>query len=78
MAPTPRTETYVAMRLFVDNWRWAGVPFYVRAGKRLPKKVTEIAIRFKPTPHTPFAGDGTKGSSPTTWSSASSRRRACR
>jgi glucose-6-phosphate 1-dehydrogenase len=58
------TETYVAMRLFVDNWRWAGVPFYVRAGKRLPKKVTEIAIRFKPTPHTPFAGNGTQGSEP--------------
>jgi glucose-6-phosphate 1-dehydrogenase len=40
----------------VDNWRWAGVPFYIRSGKRLPKKSTEIAIQFKQTPHTPFVG----------------------
>lgn len=43
-------ETYVAMRLFVDNWRWAGVPFYIRAGKRLLRRTTEIAITFKQTP----------------------------
>ncbi|ABG03032.1 glucose-6-phosphate 1-dehydrogenase [Rubrobacter xylanophilus DSM 9941] len=55
VAPDSATETYAALKLYVDNWRWAGVPFYVRTGKRLPKKVTEIAIRFKPTPHTPFA-----------------------
>jgi glucose-6-phosphate 1-dehydrogenase len=45
------TETYVALKLEVDNWRWAGVPFYIRSGKRLPKRVTEIAIQFKKTPH---------------------------
>ena len=44
------TETYVALRLHVDNWRWAGVPFFVRVGKRLPKSGTEIAIQFRGTP----------------------------
>lgn len=44
------TETFVAARFFVDNWRWSGVPFYLRHGKRLPKRVTEIAIQFKPAP----------------------------
>ena len=44
------TETYVAARFFVDNWRWSGVPFYLRHGKRLPKRDTEIAIHFKPAP----------------------------
>jgi glucose-6-phosphate 1-dehydrogenase len=43
-------ETYVAMQLYIDNWRWAGVPFYLRAGKRLPKRATEIAINFKEAP----------------------------
>ncbi len=46
-----RTETYVAAELFVDNWRWAGVPFYLRAGKRMTKRVTEIALRFREVPH---------------------------
>ena len=45
------TETYVAMKLHVDNWRWAGVPFYLRTGKHLPKRTTEIAIQFKRVPH---------------------------
>lgn len=45
------TETYVAMKFYIDNWRWAGVPFYIRTGKRLPTRVTEIVIEFKPTPH---------------------------
>jgi glucose-6-phosphate 1-dehydrogenase len=49
-----RTETYVAMQLFVDNWRWAGVPFYLRAGKRMTKRVTEIALRFREVPHRLF------------------------
>ncbi len=49
-----KTETYVAMKLFIDNWRWGGVPFYIRTGKRLPMKVTEIVIHFKPSPHTLF------------------------
>lgn len=48
--PTSYVETYVALQLFIDNWRWAQVPFYLRAGKRLPKRVTEIAITFKKTP----------------------------
>jgi glucose-6-phosphate 1-dehydrogenase len=48
------TETYVAMRLFVDNWRWADVPFYIRTGKRLPKRTTEIAIQFRRAPHLLF------------------------
>src|SRR5215218_1433669 len=58
VAPDSTTETYVALKLFIDNWRWAGVPFYVRTGKRLPKRVTEIAVQFKATPHAPFAGAG--------------------
>jgi glucose-6-phosphate 1-dehydrogenase len=55
-----RTETYVAMRLHVDNWRWAGVPFYLRTGKRLAKRVTEVAMVFHTVPHLPFpAGQAT-------------------
>ena len=49
------TETYVSMRLEIDNWRWAGTPFYLRTGKRLPRRATEVAIQFKPAPHLPFA-----------------------
>jgi glucose-6-phosphate 1-dehydrogenase len=52
--PGSTIETYVALELRVDNWRWAGVPFYLRAGKRLPKRLTEIAIQFKPVPHLLF------------------------
>src|SRR3989344_5707846 len=48
--PKSNVETYVAMRLFIDNWRWAGVPFYLRGAKRLPKRGTEIAITFKDAP----------------------------
>ena len=48
------------MRLYIDNWRWAGVPFYLRAGKALPKRVSEIAIHFKTPPHTLFPSSGTK------------------
>ena len=48
--PASTTETYVALRLFLDSWRWAGVPFYVRTGKRLPKRTTEIAIQFRRPP----------------------------
>ena len=54
VAPDSNIETYVAMRLEVDNWRWAGVPFYLRTGKHLSRRVTEIAIRFKQAPYTPF------------------------
>ncbi len=52
------TETYVAAKLFVDNWRWNGVPFYLRTGKRLAERVTEIAITFKNVPHSMFASVG--------------------
>ncbi len=46
--PNSKTETFVAMKFFVDNWRWAGVPFYIRSGKRLPTRVSEVVIHFKP------------------------------
>jgi len=46
-----RTETFVAIKFFIDNWRWGGVPFYIRTGKKLPTRATEIVIHFKPTPH---------------------------
>ena len=49
--PLSRTETFVAIKFFIDNWRWGGVPFYIRSGKRLPTRVTEIVVHFKPTPH---------------------------
>jgi glucose-6-phosphate 1-dehydrogenase len=51
VAVSSRTETYVAIKFFINNWRWGGVPFYIRTGKRLPTRVTEIVIHFKPTPH---------------------------
>ena len=52
--PDSRTETYIAAKLLIDNWRWQGIPFYVRSGKRLKRKVTEIAITFKSVPHSIF------------------------
>src|SRR5690606_9970538 len=52
--PNSTTETYVAVKLGVRNRRWAGVPFYLRAGKRLPRRVTEIAVIFNKAPHQPF------------------------
>jgi glucose-6-phosphate 1-dehydrogenase len=52
--PDSRTETFVAMRLLIDNWRWAGVPFYLRTGKRLARRSTEIMIQFKRAPHIVF------------------------
>jgi glucose-6-phosphate 1-dehydrogenase len=59
VSPESTVETYVAMKIFVDNWRWSGVPFYVRAGKRLARRVTEIAVVFREVPHTLFrAPDG--------------------
>jgi glucose-6-phosphate 1-dehydrogenase len=51
-----RTETYVAMKFFIDNWRWAGVPFYIRTGKKLPTRVTEVVVHFKHVPHHLFSG----------------------
>jgi glucose-6-phosphate 1-dehydrogenase len=52
--PQSLTETFVAAKLYVDNWRWADTPFYVRTGKRLPRRETTIAIQFKRAPHPPF------------------------
>jgi|WetSurMetagenome_2_1015567.scaffolds.fasta_scaffold01996_2 glucose-6-phosphate 1-dehydrogenase len=51
-----RTETYVAIKFFINNWRWGGVPFFIRTGKRLPTRVTEVVVHFKPSPHYLFQG----------------------
>jgi len=58
VSPDSTTETFVAAKVFVDNWRWKGVPFYLRTGKRLAKRLTEIAITFKTVPHSMFASIG--------------------
>ncbi|MHB0869136.1 MAG: glucose-6-phosphate dehydrogenase [Chloroflexota bacterium] len=56
--PDSTAESFAALRLFIDNWRWAGTPFYLRHGKRMPSRLTEIAVQFKPAPHLPFdSGD---------------------
>ncbi|MCK9305742.1 MAG: glucose-6-phosphate dehydrogenase [Bacteroidales bacterium] len=60
VAPDSHTETFMAMKIFVDNWRWQGIPFYIRTGKQMPTKVSEIVIHFRPTPHKLFSGRGTK------------------
>jgi len=54
VSPESRTETFIAMRLFVDNWRWAGVPFYLRTGKRLSRRTTEVAVQFRRAPFALF------------------------
>ena len=56
VAPGSTTETYVALRLVVDNWRWSGMPFYLRHGKRLPRRLSEIVVQFKRAPELPCAG----------------------
>jgi glucose-6-phosphate 1-dehydrogenase len=61
VAPDSRTETYAALRLHVSNWRWAGVPFYLRTGKRLARKLTEIAVILKPIPHLALQSSGSVG-----------------
>ncbi len=58
--PQSPVETYAALKLYIDNWRWAGVPFYLRAGKRFPKRATEIAVVFKEVPQILFAQQGKK------------------
>ncbi len=58
--PESRTETFASIKVFVDNWRWAEVPFYIRAGKRLPKRVTDISIHFRPAPYPLFSHLGVK------------------
>ncbi len=62
--PDSRTETYAALKLEVDNWRWAGVPIYLRTGKRLARKITEIAVTLKPVPHLAFEQQGSVGVQP--------------
>ena len=64
VAADSRTDTYVALKLWVDNWRWEGIPFYVRTGKRLPKQSTEIAIQFRAAPHQLFSRDALAGLEP--------------
>jgi|HigsolmetaAR201D_1030396.scaffolds.fasta_scaffold02494_6 glucose-6-phosphate 1-dehydrogenase len=58
VAPDAQTDTYAAVTFYVDNWRWAGIPFYIRTGKRLPKRVTDIAIRFNSAPLSVFRDNG--------------------
>jgi glucose-6-phosphate 1-dehydrogenase len=58
--PESETETFVAARLMIDDWRWSGVPIFVRTGKRLPKRATEIAIQFREVPHKLFASTGSE------------------
>ncbi|MDQ4040720.1 MAG: glucose-6-phosphate dehydrogenase [Actinomycetota bacterium] len=62
--PDSETETYAALRLEVHNWRWAGVPIFLRTGKRLARKVTEIAVQLKPVPHMAFQSKGSVGVQP--------------
>jgi len=64
IAKDSRTETYVALKGFVDNWRWEGTPFYMRTGKRLPKRTTEIAIQFRVAPHQLFSREASAGLDP--------------
>jgi glucose-6-phosphate 1-dehydrogenase len=64
VAPDSMTETYVAAKLYVDNWRWADTPFYVRMGKRLARRETTIAIQFKRAPHPPFEETSAEGLRP--------------
>jgi glucose-6-phosphate 1-dehydrogenase len=66
VAPESRTETFVALKLFVDNWRWEGTPFYLRTGKRMPKRATEIAIQFRAVPHQLFSEGAREGLEPNT------------
>jgi glucose-6-phosphate 1-dehydrogenase len=55
VAPDSNVETFVALRLFIDNWRWSGIPFYLRSGKNLPLSASEIRVQFKPSPNILFA-----------------------
>ena len=64
VAPDSATETFAALKLLIDNWRWQGVPFYLRTGKRLPCQVSEIAIHFRAVPHQAFPPDATLGWQP--------------
>jgi glucose-6-phosphate 1-dehydrogenase len=57
VSPDSQVETFVAMRLAIDNWRWSGVPFFLRSGKRLPQSASEVRVQFRPTPHVLFAAE---------------------
>ncbi|HYG37313.1 MAG TPA: glucose-6-phosphate dehydrogenase [Cytophagales bacterium] len=59
IAADSNTESYAAIKFFIDNWRWQGVPFYIRTGKRMPEKSSMITIQFKPVPHQPFPSEAT-------------------
>jgi glucose-6-phosphate 1-dehydrogenase len=61
VAADSRTETFVALKFFIDNWRWGGVPFYIRSGKRLPNRVTEVVIHYHKIPHPLFKRDNPFG-----------------
>ncbi len=67
VAGDSQTETYLAMKFFIDNWRWAGVPFYIRSGKRMARRTTEIAIQFKLPPCSCLATRLRARSNPTSW-----------
>lgn len=64
VSPASTTESFVAIRAFIDNWRWEGTPFYLRTGKRLPKRTTEIAIQFRAAPHQVFSREAAEGMEP--------------
>jgi glucose-6-phosphate 1-dehydrogenase len=64
VAPESQTETFAALKLFVDNWRWQDVPFYLRTGKRLPRQASEISIQFRPIPHRSFPPEASLGWQP--------------
>ena len=61
VAPHSHTETYAALKVLIDNWRWQGVPFYLRTGKRLPRQVSEVVIHFRAVPHQSFPPDVSHG-----------------
>ena len=60
VAPDSNVETYAALKLFIDNWRWSDVPFYLRTGKYLPQSISEVRVQFRPTPHVLFAAQDTQ------------------
>ncbi|HEY8732642.1 MAG TPA: glucose-6-phosphate dehydrogenase [Candidatus Limnocylindria bacterium] len=64
VATDSTTESFIAIRAFIDNWRWEGTPFYLRTGKRLPKRTTEIAIQFRAAPHAVFSSEAAEGMEP--------------
>lgn len=64
VSPFSKVETFLGLRMEIDNWRWAGVPFFVRTGKRLPERVTEVALRYKAVPHLPLPGGAAQSLEP--------------